>query len=82
MHEIEPGKTSWYFCCTDGHHACHCGRIDEGQRLTTGQETLLVFDTEGELEAHADEHMGVPGWYAEHCAPRWAPGEQAPGNTT
>jgi len=37
--------------------------ITPGHVIGTGQQSLEVYDTEGELAARVDELKGIPGWY-------------------
>lgn len=50
----EPGEAikNWYY-----------GYIEPGQRVSTGQLYLEIYDTEAELMARIDNIRGEAGWY-------------------
>ena len=56
------------YWCAWGGDVCHFGKLESGQRVTSGQPNLENFETEAELEAKVDSLKGS-GYYQENSRP-------------
>ena len=65
MAELKYRDTNNYYWCAWGGDIVHFGKLELGQRATTGQPNLESFDTEVELEAKVDS-LKYSGYYKEH----------------
>ena len=64
MAELRYSETNNYYWCTWGDDACRFGKLESGQRVTSGQPNFENFETEAELEAKVDSLKGS-GYYAD-----------------
>ena len=51
-----------YYWCAWGGSTVHFGKLDLGQKVTTGQPNLETYATEDELEAKVDS-LKTSGYY-------------------
>ena len=64
MSEIKYKETDQYYWCAWGGDVVHFGKLESGQKVTTGQPNLETFDTEAELETKVDS-LKTSGYYQE-----------------
>ena len=69
MSELKYKDTEKYYWCAWGRKipvvgkmTAHFGKLEPGQRVTTGQKNLETYETEAELKAKVDSLMGS-GYY-------------------
>ena len=54
MAEIKYKDTDMYYWCAWGDDICAFGKLESGQKVTSGQPNLENFSTEAELETKVD----------------------------
>ena len=64
MAEIRYRETNKYYWCAWGDTAVHFGKLESGQRVSTGQPNLENYSTEAELETKVDS-LKYSGYYKE-----------------
>ena len=64
MAEIKYRNTDKYYWCAWGGDIVHFGKLESGQRVTSGQPNLENYATEAELEAKVDSLKYI-GYYKE-----------------
>lgn len=64
MGEIKYRETDQCYWCAWGGDVVHFGKLESGQKVTTGQPNLENFDTEAELETKVDS-LKTSGYYQE-----------------
>ena len=64
MAELRYSETNNYYWCAWGDDACRFGKLESGQRVTSGQPNFENFETEAELEAKVDSLKGS-GYYLD-----------------
>ena len=62
MAELKYRDTNNYYWCELGGDIVHFGKLESGQRVTTGQPNIENYATETELEAKVDSLKGS-GYY-------------------
>ena len=65
MAEIKYKDTDKYYWCAWGGDIVHFGKLESGQRVTSGQPNLVNYATEAELEAKVDS-LKSEDYYKEH----------------
>ena len=65
MKEIKYKNINKYYWCAWGGDVVHFGKLESGQRVTTGQPNLENYATEEELEAKVDS-LKSEDYYKEH----------------
>ena len=65
MAELKYKDTNKYYWCAWGGDVVHFGKLESGQRETTGQPNLENYATEKELEAKVDS-LKSEDYYKEH----------------
>ena len=65
MAEIKYKDTNNYYWCAWGGDIVHFGKLESGQRVTSGQPNLENYETEAELEAKVDS-LKSEDYYKEH----------------
>ena len=64
MNEIKYKNTNKYYWCAWGDDAVHFGKLESGQKVTSGQPNMESFATEAELETKVDS-LKHSGYYKE-----------------
>ena len=64
MAELKYIDSDKYYWCAWGGDVCHFGKLESGQKVTTGQPNLANYAKEAELEAKVDSLKGS-GYYQE-----------------
>ena len=64
MAEIKYKDTDKYYWCAWGDDVCAFGKLESGQRVTSGQPNLENYETEAELEAKVDS-LNSEDYYKE-----------------
>ena len=67
MAEIKYRDTDKYYWCAWGGDIVCFGKLESGQKITTGQPNLENYETESELEAKVDS-LKQSGYYREQTA--------------
>ena len=65
MAEIKYRDTDKYYWCAWGGDIVHFGKLESGQRVTSGQPNLANYETEAELETKVDS-LKSEDYYKEH----------------
>ena len=65
MAEIKYKDTDKYYWCAWGGDIVHFGKLESGQRVTSGQPNLANYETEAELETKVDS-LKSEDYYKEH----------------
>ena len=65
MAELVYANIDKYYWCAWGGDIVHFGKLESGQRVTTGQSNLVNYATEAELEAKVDS-LKSEDYYKEH----------------
>ena len=65
MAELVYANTNNYYWCAWGGDVCAFGKLESGQRVTTGQPNLANYATEAELETKVDS-LKSEDYYKEH----------------
>tara|TARA_R100001530_G_scaffold39768_1_gene30645 strand:+ start:375 stop:617 length:243 start_codon:yes stop_codon:yes gene_type:complete len=63
--EIKYKDTNNYYWCAWGGDIVHFGKLESGQRVTSGQPNIESYETEAELEAKVDS-LKSEDYYKEH----------------
>ena len=64
MAELKYRNTDKYYWCAWGGDIVHFGKLESGQKVTTGQPNFANYATESELEAKVDG-LKHSGYYRE-----------------
>ena len=62
MAELKYSEIDKYYWGAWGGDVCHFGKLESGQRVTSGQPNLANYETEAELETKVDSLKGS-GYY-------------------
>ena len=65
MAELIYANTNKYYWCAWGGDIVHFGKLESGQRVTSGQPNLVNYETEAELETKVDS-LKSEDYYKEH----------------
>ena len=65
MKEFKYKNISKYYWCAWGGDVCHFGKLESGQKVSTGQPNLENYATEAELETKVDS-LKSEDYYKEH----------------
>ena len=65
MAELKYSEIDKYYWCAWGGEIVHFGKLESGQRVTTGQPNFANYATEAELEAKVDS-LKSEDYYKEH----------------
>ena len=65
MAQLKYRDTDDYYWCAWGGDVVHFGKLESGQKVTTGQPNFENYATESELEAKVDS-LKSEDYYKEH----------------
>jgi len=65
MAELVYANIDKYYWCAWGGDIVHFGKLESGQRVTSGQPNLVNYATEAELETKVDS-LKSEDYYKEH----------------
>ena len=64
MAELKYKDTNKYYWCAWGDSVVHFGKLESGQKVSSGQPNLENYSTEAELETKVDS-LKYSGYYKE-----------------
>ena len=64
MAELKYKDTNKYYWCAGGDSVVHFGKLESGQKVSSGQPNLENYSTEAELETKVDS-LKYSGYYKE-----------------
>ena len=70
MAQLKYRDTDDYYWCAWGGDVVHFGKLESGQKVTTGQPNFENYETEAELEAKVDS-LKSEDYYKEHTMTSW-----------